>query len=185
VSYLLRKITRKKWDPNMETTSDLYTADAITGCTRTASNTLSVWYSKEANFDGESSRLLITALASSMDRPDAIDLLWLEELQLKEKGIIVEESEGSSKCKAANNLHKDLVNLKHKDLAVVGEHIVHQLRNPVNHKRISRASLLSIMLNAVLAKRVDFYDLSDKWQEKLFEKMDAEQKNQYPYNKPM
>lgn len=180
MSYLLRKITRKKWDPNMESDPSHYTADAITGCTRTTQNTLSVWHSDKKDFNSEESNLLVTALASSMERPDAIDLVWLKEPWLIHQGVVIKETQGGSKCEIANDNHKDLVDLRHKDLALVGEHIVQQLSKSENFKRFSRAKLLELMLEAVCVKRiVGFYSLSEKWQLSLLKKMNSEQLQEF------
>jgi hypothetical protein len=184
MSYLLRKITRKKWDPNMESDPNQYTADAITGCTRTSQNTLSVWHSCEKDFNSQECNLLVTALASSMERPDAIDLVWLQEPLLIGKGVVIEQTKGGSKCESANDSHKDLIDLRHKDLAIVAEHIVEQLNQPENFKRFSRAKLLEIMLDASCITRiVDFHGLSEKWQANLLKKMSPELRQEFEVNK--
>lgn len=79
MTYLLRKINSNKWQPNVGKESARHSADAITGCTRTKSNTLSVWHSETKDFNEESVKNLIVGLAIAMPQPAKIDLLWLEE----------------------------------------------------------------------------------------------------------
>lgn len=180
MSYLLRKISRKKWDQNVDVTADEITADAITCCTKTFSNTLSVWYSPVHDFESEQVKVLIYALASNMDRPDAIDLVWLSEQELVARGIEIEETEGDSKCECANSLHRDLAKLRHKELGVVGVHIMEQLEGNKYYKRITRAQIIKVMLGAVcVEKKVEFTQLSEKWQHELLKKMDEANANLY------
>lgn len=180
MSYLLRKISRKKWDENINVTAEEITADAVTCCTKTSSNTLSVWYSANPDFDSEEVKTLIYALASNMDRPDAIDLVWLNEEELLNLGIEIEETIGQSKCEAANPLHRDLSKLRHKELGVVGIHILTQLGHEEYYKRITRAQIIKIMVEAVCVEKVvDFSLLSEKWQTELIKKMDKESASFY------
>jgi hypothetical protein len=177
MSYLLRKVNRKKWEPNLGVAPTDYTADAITGCTKTTQNTLSVWHSDENIFDSKDCKLLIVALASNMDRPDTIDLVWLLEDKLQSRGLVIEQSDGMSKCITANENHRDLVGLKHKDLALVGHHIVEQLLQPEFVKRITRPKLIELMIQAVCDNQIiNYYELSENWQKVLFKKMDDKQK---------
>lgn len=180
MSYLLRKISRKKWDQNVDVTVEEISADAVTCCTKTFSNTLSVWYSTEFDFDSDGTKTLIYALASSMDRPDAIDLVWLSEKEIIRLGIDIEKTDGNSKCQSANTLHRDLANLRHKELGLVGMHIIEQLKDNKNYKRISRAQLIKVMVNAVCVdKEVEFTQLSSKWQTELLKKMDTHDASYY------
>lgn len=180
MSYLLRKISRKKWDENINAAADEISADAVTCCTKTSSNTLSVWYSNNPDFDSEEVKSLIYALASNMVRPDTIDLVWLSQQELLRLGIEIEETEGQSKCESANSFHRDLSKLRHKELGVVGIHIIAQLRHEEFSKRITRPQIIRIMLEAVCEKKVvDFSQLSEKWQCELIKKMTKENASFY------
>lgn len=180
MSYLLRKISRKKWDQNVKATAEEITADAVTCCIKTFSNTLSVWHSPVDDFDSKQVRILIYALASTMDRPDAIDLVWLSEDELLSLGIEIEETDGDSKCESANLLHRDLAKLRHKELGLVGVHIIEQLEHKKYYKRITRAQIIKVMLEAVCVEnKVEFTELSEKWQHELLKKMSSEDASFY------
>ncbi|CAI1563816.1 Uncharacterised protein [Serratia marcescens] len=166
MSYLLRKISISKWQPNLNLSPKDFSADAITGCTKTSENTLSVWKSETLDFRSEEVEKLIVALATTMQAPDTIDLIWLEEQALKDDGINISETPGSSKFVDVNNLHKDLVNINHERLAIVGMHIVNQYnKDRVSHYiRLRRAELIILMKKWVMEKGVIKMDeLTPKW----------------------
>lgn len=58
---------------------DEFSADSITGCTRTTANKLSVWRSETTDFKSDYVEKLIVALATTMPSPATIDLVWLKE----------------------------------------------------------------------------------------------------------
>lgn len=174
MGFLLRKISFTKWQSNKDKSPDDYSADAITGCTRTSGNTLSVWNSNSMDFTSDEVKELVVALAITMPNPAALDLLWLEQCFLEERGIDINDTPGNSLYLAINDKHRDLENLNHKGLAIVGEHIVEMLKVPDNYKRWPKPALIKLV--AEFSRRGDTFnkeDLSEKWQqaiEKHFEK---------------
>jgi hypothetical protein len=145
LSYYLRKISRNKWDCNMDRQPGNYSADAITGCTRTSSNTLSVWESEVDDYQSEEAERIIVALASEMQKPDTIDLIWLNPEWLRSKAIDIQETPGKSKFPEVNSKHRDLSDLDHEKLATIASHIVSQLKKENNHKKITRRNLINIV----------------------------------------
>ncbi len=168
MSFLLRKVSFAKWEPNKDKNSDEFTADAITGCTRTMQNTLSVWNSNSMDFDADEVKDLVVALAITMQRPDAIDLLWLEQAWLEENGIDINATPGDSLYQAINSKHRDLQNLSHKSLAIVGEHIVERLKTPDNYKKWTKQNLIKLVAeSSTKPESFEISSLSPKWQEAL------------------
>ncbi|MFU0853502.1 hypothetical protein ACM26X_15515 [Kluyvera cryocrescens] len=170
MSYLLRKVSISKWQPNLNLEPQHYTADAITGCTRTSRNTLSVWHSETLDFASEDVEKLIVALATTMQTPDTIDLIWLEPEWLTEAGVNIEVTMGGSKFLDVNQEHRDLVGIDHSLLAKVGEHIVQQYNRDrtIYYKRISRPSLIALMTKWVNERNaINIDELNDKWQRAL------------------
>ena len=167
MSYLLRKISIAKWQPNFALQPENFTADAITGCTRTSGNTLSVWASDSMNFSTEEVEKLVVALATTMSAPDTVDLIWLDADWLIQHGVAIDyDSEGDSKFSEVNSSHRDLVAIDHRQLAVVGQHIVDQyLSNAeIHYKRYSRPQLIALVnkwLNREGTFKMD--DLHEKW----------------------
>ncbi|EGQ9716318.1 hypothetical protein FWP28_18805 [Vibrio alginolyticus] len=164
MTYLLRKINPNKWQPNLGKVSARHSADAITGCTRTTSNTLSVWHSDTKDFNDESVQNLIVGLAITMPQPAKIDLLWLEEDSLVAKGLKVTHTDPGSDYVAINSLHKDIEELDHEGLGIVSEHIVNQFSDHQNYKQVPRPVLISMVSEWVLkSDTFNLEDLNDNW----------------------
>lgn len=164
MAFLLRKISPNKWQPNLELKPENYTADAITGCTRTQENTLSVWYSETNDFSDESVEQLIVGLAITMPQPAKIDVIWLDEKTLTENGLLIISTRAETEFDGVNDLHRDIAKLDHQKLAVVSEHIVKQFLNSDNRKGISRPNLIKLV--SKWADKGETFDLSllpEKW----------------------
>lgn len=168
MSLLLRKISRSKWQPNMQLQPAEFSADAITGCTRTSENTLSVWVGETQDFQSEEVEKLVVALASAMPQPATIDLVWLNSEWLGGRGIEIVESEGDSRLSNYNSYHRDLANLTHEKLSLVGEHIVNQLKEAVNHKRFKKNELIKLVDKWIGQEFPELiYELDIDWQDAI------------------
>ncbi|PRB57230.1 hypothetical protein CQ001_19130 [Erwinia billingiae] len=140
----------------------------MTGCTRTSDNTLSVWLSNTKDFNSESVEKLVVALATTMNEPATIDLVWLEPEWLSQKGITISTTLGDTRYKTVNELHRDISALNHKKLADVGEHILVQLENKENYKRYLKNELIALVLKwQKIDKDFEFEELGPKWQKVL------------------
>ncbi|ASF16513.1 hypothetical protein FJD32_000795 [Shewanella sp. LC6] len=172
MAYLLRKFSLSKWQNNLENNHENYEADAITGCTRTKGNTLSVWQSATTNFDDDEVKDLIVALAISMDEPATIDVLWLEENWLAESGLEIESKLANTKFSRINDRHKDLVNLDHSKLGIMAHHIVNQAKDTNKRKKFLKSEVIELV--ATWSMKEDTFHLEQlkpKWQEAVTEKI--------------
>lgn len=179
MGHLLRKFSLAKWEPNRGIASQDISADAITGCTRTSDNTLSVWSSTTQDFASEEVEKLIVALATTMNEPAAIDLIWLEDEWLQANGVALVSTPGDSKYKSLNEKHKDLSSLKHSSLALVGEHILSQMQDDTKFKRITKKELIRLVVKWMKADReFNIDELKEKWRTPVVTLMEkqAEQK---------
>ncbi|HEE9786219.1 TPA: hypothetical protein R8F93_000211 [Enterobacter soli] len=164
MGHLLRKFSLAKWEPNRGISSQDISADAITGCTRTSDNTLSVWSSTTQDFSSEEVEKLIVALATTMTEPAAIDLIWLEDEWLQSNGVELVSTPGKSKYKSLNNKHKDISFLKHSSLALVGGHILSQMQDETKFKRITKKELIRLVVKWMDAdKEFNIDELKEKW----------------------
>ncbi|MEL4407436.1 hypothetical protein [Shewanella algae] len=164
MAFLLRKISPNKWQPNLALEPKNYSADAITGCTRTQHNTLSVWHSDTNDFSNRSVEELVVALATTMQQPDKIDVIWLDENDLTQLGLNIDDNSATTKFESVNSRHKDIVELDHEKLALVSEHIVNQFKNSNNRKSYGRAELIKLI--SEWSDNPDTFaleSLSDKW----------------------
>lgn len=168
MTFLLRKFSYPKWEKNKGLSPDEFSADSITGCTRTTANKLSVWRSETTDFKSDYVEKLIVALATTMPSPATIDLVWLKEEWFFEHGITLEDNPGDTKYESVNNLHSDIANLNHRRLAMVGSHMLEQLEEAGNYLRVSKRELISLVVKW-MEKEGEFTieDLEEKWQEQL------------------
>jgi hypothetical protein len=76
----IRKISRAKWQKGYEEGSipSDANADAITGCTRTSDNTLSLW---KVDNEGQIDEAIL-ALSTSFQRLDGIDVLLIDDTDI-------------------------------------------------------------------------------------------------------
>lgn len=172
---LLRKITPNKWTGNLKKHRSNFSADSITGCTRTSQNTLSVWSSKTPDFKSDEVKELIVGLALSMPQPAKIDVIWLDEAKLQQKGLEVESTMADSVFTHINQRHKDISNLDHDKLGLVAEHIVEQFSESANRHSIKKPDLIALVTEW-LGKEDTFEleDLNDKWLEAVQKKQAAQ-----------
>ncbi|WP_226926399.1 hypothetical protein [Klebsiella aerogenes] len=170
MTFLLRKFSYPKWEKNKGLTPDEFSADSITGCTRTTANKLSVWTSETTDFESDYVEKLIVALATTMPAPATIDLVWLKEEWFNENGITLEKNSGDTKYESVNNLHRDIAKLNHKLLAMVGSHMLEQLDGAGNYLRVNKRELIRLVVKWMEAEgEFNIDDLEEKWQEKLSE----------------
>lgn len=170
---LLRKFSLAKWEPNRNLVASQISADAITGCIRTTDNTLSVWSSSTCDFKSDEVEKLIVALATTMDEPAAIDLIWLDDQKLIDKGVELISTPGGSKYKSLNSKHKDICQLKHGTLAIVGEHILEQLNDINTYKRIRKPDLVKLVIKWMeIDREFSVSELHIKWHKHLAKKIE-------------
>ncbi|EGQ7827038.1 hypothetical protein WKW42_22195 [Vibrio alginolyticus] len=168
MSLLLRKFSRSKWEFNLGKETEQFSADSITGCTRTQSNTLSVWQTDDSDFDSESTKDVIAALATSMDAPATIDVIMLEAEQLEQLGISIEETPGNTAYLDVNPRHRDLAQLNYRSLGIVSKYIVDRLNVANSYKRITKAKLLDLVIAKLdMPNTFTIDNLSTKWVEAI------------------
>ncbi|EID4390596.1 TPA: hypothetical protein RQJ54_003710 [Vibrio vulnificus] len=155
---LLRTFMCTKWEENKGKALENYGTDAFTKCTKTTGNTLSVWSSASFDFESTEAKDLIVAFATSMDRPDSIDLIWLDEDELQEKGLSFEQTPGETKFIKMRDRHVNIAELTYEKLGYVGEHIVSQMKNEDNYCRVTKNQLISMVVEA--SEKNDDFDLS-------------------------
>jgi hypothetical protein len=154
MSFLVRKITRAKWDVSDEVGP--INADAITQCLKTKDNTLSFWRidSEENVSEG------VLAIVASNENLDKIDVVVLDEALLESKSIFIDATPGRTACVDLVDSHRDLAKLNVLNLAVVSDAIAEQIRNG-NAKRYTLTKLRALIIEAIDAGRIDVESLSE------------------------
>ncbi len=168
MNYLLRKYSYNKWKANNGLTPMQFSADSVTNCIKTRKNQLSVWLSESNDFTNPEVEKLVVALATTMDKPDVMDFVWLETDWFEKEGIPLVFNEGQSKYLSVNDKHRDLSELNLVGLSKVGEHIVSQMQTAKNCKRFSRSEILKLVLKwQKIDREFSIDDLKKDWQEPL------------------
>ena len=94
MSFFIRMIAKQKWEKvsemNLSNIPKEVPSDFLTSEFRTQNNTLSVW--KVDDLSEESIHRVVKALASSRDKIDRLDLIFLDEEKLKQSNIDLKNS---------------------------------------------------------------------------------------------
>lgn len=162
--YLVRKIAIKKWDSS-SSGADKISADAVTGDLRTSGNSLSLWCCQ----DSQDSQLqeVVLALASVQDRPQKIDIAWIEKQEAEDKGIKFKATAGNTVVENLQEMHIDAIDLDLGKLGLIAELIADAVRNKLQIKRFSVREVSNLIKDAVETGRINPDNLKDDMKKKL------------------
>lgn len=159
MSYLVRKISRSKWEVDG---SGPINADAITNCLKTTGNTLSFWQVTSENEISDA----VLALAAANDNLDKMDVVVIHEDIFRELAITIAESPGKTACEKLAHTHRDLANLSINELASIADVLAGKIREGKT-TRFTLSKLRTLLLSAIDEGRLDFERLSDGIKKKL------------------
>ncbi len=169
--FLVRKITRAKWDSNSELSAGEISADAVTGDLRTQRNSLSFWRCRtETNVDVEDAAL---AIAATRDHVDKIDIVWLADDELQADGQRLRNSEGRTPVTELVGLHVDVSRLDYVRLGHIARRIVTAIEEK-RCRRITRAQVKKLLAEAVVQGRVKLVDLQTSVQAEVQKSLDPD-----------
>jgi hypothetical protein len=159
--YLVRKITRAKWDRTARFADGEIPADAVTADLRTTDNALSLWASADGGGDPLNDAVL--ALVAGADRVDKVDVVWIERANFDEAGVELDETDGRTPVTDLVDRHVDAVRLDLVRLGRFAEQVVDAL-GAEQHKRLTKKRVAQLIATAVDAGRVPLADLDEKVQ---------------------
>jgi hypothetical protein len=142
--YLVRKISRAKWD-NEDfdyTSNDNAPSDAITSCLRTFNNELSTWLIDDLKDLDKAILCLITG--SKQENLNTIQLIYFEVDEINKRGLAIENTAGDTVIGEYQNMHFDIKNLNYDTLGTVKDIILDCLRNDF-YKTITKKTLKEIL----------------------------------------
>ncbi len=151
----IRKISRAKWQKGYEEGSipSDANADAITGCTRTSDNTLSLW---KVDNEGQIDEAIL-ALSTSFQRLDGIDVLLIDDTDI-DATFVIEQTEGNTPVNDLKDKHYDVKELKHSSLGNIAEIIIKQLNSDKAIKK-TRNQVKVIINTAISSGRLSVGNL--------------------------
>lgn len=162
---LIRKVSLAKWKNSLAVGPDYISADAVTGCLRTTGNTLSVWKAETPEEYDQS----VLALLASLTSMETIDIVRLEAKELESNELELAETDGDTRAKGLEGLHRDIINLNHGSLKSVAE-IVKAKVAENKSIRLRRQEIKVILNKAVAEGIVDIDALPDKIRAELLKK---------------
>lgn len=157
MSYLVRKISRAKWNDCDKNVEQLVTADAVTNCLKTTKNTLSVWFAEQEK-DIVNAKL---ALLATLERFDSVDFVVLNTADLDANELKLIVSDGDTIAKPLIGLHRDISTFSLKELEKVAKLVQEQIIAG-GTKRVMKKQFLEIIQSAITDKIINLADLPEK-----------------------
>jgi len=175
MGWLVRKISRAKWEPKTDLEPTFIAADAVTIDLRTSNNRLSFW---ECGHDEEGIEVskVAVALAGGLERPDRIDIAWVEKQLVESIGIKFEKTEGDTPVTDLKGLHLDAISLDLSRMEKLARILAEVIRNDGNHRRLTKEDILELLSQAVQEGRLclnDFKDEQAKLREALKSRLES------------
>lgn len=162
MSVVVRKIDKGKWLQNKILDGEDVSADAITNCTKTKNNSLSVW--EVPNEDQVDEAVL--AILSGHDHLETFDIVVLQSTELMELGISLDHSKGICGVRDLVDNHVDIIELTYRKLGILAEKITEGFQLG-KVKRYRKTQLKALLLKAISDNRLDICDLSEYVRKKI------------------
>lgn len=158
MAWLVRKVSRAKWEPTLGTKK--ISADAVTGDLRTSNNELSLW--KIASSERAELEKAALALAAAGDRIDTLDIAWIASEDIEGQGISLRDSPGRTAAVALKHSHVDAEKLDLTALCTIAEILARAIRDRAHFKRFTKAQVKQLLRTSLDAGQVDRALLSVK-----------------------
>ena len=170
--FLARKISRAKWEAKEELSEGEISADAVTVDLHTKGNTLSFWRCGGGReVEVEEAAL---AIAAAGQRVDKIDIVWVDENELKTDGQTLEDTPGRTHVTELINRHVDVCRLDYVRLGNVAHRVLAAIEED-RWTRLSKGRITEILVAAVEQGRVNLDDLQQGVQKQVNRSLQAEQ----------
>ena len=171
--FLAREITRAKWDRKEGFSESEIPADAVTANLRSTSNALSFW-SVESDSDEEvreGIEDIALVMAVGRNRVDKIELVWLSYEELRDQGILIQQSKGKTNVADMVDRHYDLCQLDYCRLGKIARLVASALADG-RYKRLTRPRVSPLLAEAVEQKRLELAALEEKVQDEVLKEME-------------
>lgn len=170
MAYYVRKIARSKWQenpldkslPNTDVIVQKVAADAITNCTKTTANKLSLWKVEKINNTIDD----IVPLIIGFERPDTCDVIYIPEEVLKNEGIELEQSsiDANTPIEELKKLHYNAIVNDYEGLGKFAKVVLVSLEN---HKRFKGKEVKEKLQKMLENHEIEKGMISDKLYEKI------------------
>ena len=157
--FLVRAITRAKWNAANELSAGEIPADAVTIDLRTRGNSLSFWRCPTDTDVGAEEAAL--AIATARERLDRLDIVWLSDEDLQADGQSLNDTEGRTPVTDMADMHVDVSHLDYVRLGRVADRVAEAIESG-RYRRLSRASVRRLIEAAIAQGRIDIETLSER-----------------------
>ena len=161
--FLAGKISRAKWEMGDLSEGEI-SADAVTADLRTQGNTLSFWRCGSGMEDEVEEAAL--AIAATRDDVDKLDIVWVDEDELKTDGHPLEDTKGQTPVTELVERHVDVCRLDYVRLGNVANHVITAIEED-RWTRLTRKRVRDILVAAVEQGRVNLDGLQERVQEEV------------------
>jgi len=124
MSLYIRKILMSKWKPKSPLPPNLnYLAigtDGVTNCCKTDGNTISLWRVDSEELVSVNDKKVISTLATNGGSLSPIDCIFMTDEEIKELGLVIEQTEGFTLIPEIKGLHFDIRDLNLDSLSRLG-----------------------------------------------------------------
>ena len=138
-------------------------ADAITSCTRTKSNKLSLWKVD----DKDNPKDAVLPLITGFEKPNRCEIVYIDENLLQSAGIELVKEKGITPLKELEDTHYDAVVHNYAGLGKFAEIILTSLKDKTNFAKVKDNDVKKLIMQLVESDRIKKEDLHEKMQEKL------------------
>ena len=149
-----RKVSISKWIGETGLPEGKIQADAITADLRTQSNKLSFWNCGEDALEKHMLEDAVLAVASSMDRANKVDIVWLVLEELEHDGHILAYDDVSTPVKGLVGRHADVCGLDYEGLGSIASHIAAAAKDG-KFKKFREKQVLGLLVAAAKQGRID------------------------------
>jgi hypothetical protein len=168
LAILARKIARAKWEQNPELGDGEIAADAVTGDLRTTGNALSLW--RCASSAEDDLKRAVLALAAAADRPDKLDIVYFDEVAVREAGLAIQNTPGNTPVASLREHHVDVKRLDILRLGTMARLVAQALRADAALRMTSR-EVVELVVHAVRTGLLPVEDLKDQMKTKVAERL--------------
>ncbi|PEZ88014.1 hypothetical protein CN374_16150 [Bacillus cereus] len=164
MAFLIRKMARSKWPQEnfMEMDINDLSADAITSCLRTSSNTLSTWEIESM----ENLEDAVLALVAASQKIDTMFVVSIDKEKIINNGFQIEETPGQTLVEDLIETHKDVSGLTYQTIGKFASVMLESLHEEQVH-RFTASKLKKILISAIESGRLDKEALNEDMRKKL------------------
>ncbi len=156
--FLVRKISRAKWEPKEGLSAEEISADAVTVDLRTRDNSLSFWKCKSDS--DKSVEDVALAIASKAQCVEKVDLVWVADGKLRDDGQILKDTDGETYVEDLVKKHVDVCMLDYVRLGKVARLVAAAIKAN-QYRRLTKRRIAQLLATAVEQGRINFDDLEE------------------------